>query len=273
MILYFAMPNNEPDLMAVLITEHTRCLYSYHYFGEKLPWLKELRKKYKIKDFIDSGAFSAHSQGVSIDLDSYIEFLHELKPHFYVGLDDLGSYKITLENQRIMEEAGLKPAPTFHLGEPISVLEYFIERYDYIALGGMVGAGSSNITTFLNGVWSVILRKKPKLKVHGFGLTTLSIIKQYPFYSVDSSSYSAGVRFASVARWAEKKQSLYTQEFWKYCREHKIKYERGGVITGETRNICIGVSCDAYQEMIESVDRFQRKRDFSYLTAQLNLFK
>jgi len=272
MILYFAMPNAPYDMQAVLDTKHTRCLFSYHYFADEIDLLKELRKKYKIKDFIDSGAFSAHSQGAVINLDEYIDFLHELKPHFYVGLDDLKSYKITLENQRIMEDAGLKPAPTFHLGEPIQVLEQFIEKYDYIALGGMVGAGTSNIISFLNGVWAIILRKKPKLKVHGFGLTTLKIIKQYPFYSVDSSSYSAGVRFASVSRWAEKKEVLYNEEFWKYCKEHKIKYEKGDEIKGEVRTICIGASCDAFQEMIDYVDRFQKKRNFNYLTAQQTLF-
>lgn len=271
MKLYFAMPNNEPDCNAVVETGHKNGLFSYHYFAKKLPYIKHLRKNFKLNLFIDSGAFSAHTQDVSIDIDSYIAFLHDLKPQFYVGLDSIVSYKITLENQRIMEEAGLTPAPTFHIGEPISVLEQFIEEYDHIALGGMVGAGA-RIVPFLNGVWAVILRKKPKLRVHGFGLTDQDIVKHYPFYSVDSSSYSGGVRFGTMYHWSEPAARIYQEDFYKYCATKKIPYKKGDPIIGELRNICLGECCDAYQGMIDYISRYQKKKDFSYLTAQQTLF-
>lgn len=272
MKLYFAMPNNDPDTQAVIITGHKNCLFSYHYFAKKLDYVRGLRKQFKLNLFIDSGAFSAMTQGVEIDLDSYIEFIHELKPQFYVGLDDIGDYKITLENQRVMEEAGLTPAPTFHLGEPIKVLEMFLERYDHIALGGMVGGGA-RIVPFLNGVWAMILRKNPKLKVHGFGLTDQDIVKHYPFYSVDSSSYSGGVRFGQMYHWSEKAVRIYNEDFYKFCIRRKIPYKKGDPIIGDLRNICLGECCDAYQGMIDYISQYQKGKDFTYLTAQQTLFK
>jgi hypothetical protein len=272
MRLYFAMSNNEPDSVAVLETDHKNTLWSYHYYSKKMDFIKRMRKEYKLNIFVDSGAFSAMTQGVEINIDEYINFLHELKPQFYVGLDDIKDYHITLENQEIMEDAGLKPAPTFHVGEPITVLESFIERYDHIALGGMVGAGSK-IIPFLNGVWAVILRKNPKLKVHGFGLTDQEIVKHYPFYSVDSSSYSGGVRFGTMYHWSDAKKCIYNEEFYKFCKRRKIPYEKGDPITGKIRTICIGECCDAYQGMIDYISDYQKKKDFSYLTAQQTLFK
>lgn len=271
MKLYFAMPNNRPDGDAVVQTGHKNCLFSFHYFADKMDYIKEIKKQFKLKLFIDSGAFSAFTQDAEINIDEYIEFIHALKPDLYVGLDSITSYKITLENQRIMEEAGLNPAPTFHVGEPIKVLEQFVERYPYIALGGMVGAGSK-IQPFLKGCWKLILQKNPKLKVHGFGLTDQDIIKDYPFYSVDSSSYSGGVRFGQMYYWSEKARRIHQEDFWKFCKTKGIEYKKGDPINGELRNICIGECCDAYQNMIDYINRYQKDKDFSWITAQQDLF-
>jgi len=272
MKLYFAMPANRPDDVSILKGNKVKnCLFSFHYFAKELEFLKAKKKEHKLNLFVDSGAFSAHTLGAEINIDKYIQFIFDLKPQLYVGLDSIVSYKITLENQRIMEEAGLKPTPTFHMGEPLFVLEEFIERYPYIALGGMVGSGS-RIVPFLNGVWAVILKKNPKLKVHGFGLTDQDIVKHYPFYSVDSSSYSGGTRFGKMYHWSEKKARIHEEDFYKYCQRNKIPYEKGQSIIGELRDINWAGCCDAYLQMIDYISRYQKGKDFNYLTAQGTLF-
>src|SRR5687767_10693084 len=99
MNLYFAAPNNKPDLMAVLKTRHPNILFSYHYFKKKIEWLKEMRAEFALNFFIDSGAFSAHTQSVKIEIGAYISFLHDFKPQLYAGLDDLRSPQKTWDNQ------------------------------------------------------------------------------------------------------------------------------------------------------------------------------
>lgn len=270
MNLYFAAPNNKPDLLAVLKTGHKNILFSYHYFKKKIEWLKEFRAEFDLNFFIDSGAFSSHTQGSEIDITAYIEFLHEFKPQLYAGLDDLRDPQKTWDNQIIMEQNGLTPMPCFHMGEPITWLERYIEQYDYIALGGMVM--NSNVDGWLNKVWNTIWTKKPELKVHGFGMTDQVIDLRYPFYSVDSSSYAGGVRFARMSLWSDPKKCIYDAEFWKYCRDNQIDYTKGQPIVGELREICIGKCCEAYISMIAYVNKVHETRDFSYLNSQASLF-
>jgi hypothetical protein len=271
MRLYFAAPNNKPDLEAVLKTGHKNILFSYHYFKKKIEWLKEIRAEFDLNFFIDSGAFSSSTQGVEINLDEYIKFIHEFKPQLFAGLDDMTDPQKTWDNQIIMEQAGLNPMPTFHLGgEPIKWLHQYIEKYDYIALGGMVM--SENTDGWLRKVWAEIWQRKRELKVHGFGLTDMELTVRYPFYSVDSSSYSRGVRFARMTLWSEGKKNVYLEEFWKYCRTNNIEYTKGQAIIGELRNICLGGSCLAFIEMINHINEVHKTNNFDYLTAQMSMF-
>lgn len=271
MNLYFAAPNNKPDLSDCLKSGHKNFLFSYHYFKKKITWLKEMREEFKLNFFIDSGAFSAHTQGIDISIDDYIKFLHEFKPELYAGLDNLTSPEKTWENQQIMEAADLKPLPTFHLGaEPIMWLERYIELYDYIALGGMVS--SSDTDNWLGKVWSMIWERKPQLKVHGFGQTDYKINLKYPFFSVDSSSQVSGVRFANTYLWSEPKKSIYTTEVWKYLRSKGVDYKKGDPILGDNRTMCTVESCHAFMKMLEHITEIHKTRDFSYLTAQYSMF-
>lgn len=270
MMLYFAAPSTKPDLLAVLKTGHKNVLFSYHYFKKKMLWLTDFRTEFGINFFIDSGAFSSATQGVSIDIKEYIDFLHRFKPELYAVLDDIKSPQKTWENQKIMEKEGLVPMPCFHMGEPIKWLERYIEEYDYIALGGMVM--SQNIDGWLTKVWNTIWSKKPDLRVHGFGLTSQDMNTKFPFYSVDSSSYSGGVRFARIALWSEGKKIIYDDDFWKFCRDNGHPFKKGDQIVGDLRELCIGECCRTYIKMIEHVNNEHSVRDFSYLNAQGSLF-
>ena len=156
-------------------------------------WLNpELKEK---RLFLDSGAYSAFTRGVEIDLDAYIEFVKkwENEIEVYAGLDVIGDHKKTLENIQYMESKGLKPLPTFHHGEPFDFLEFLCKNYKYIAIGGMAQLGRSRpkFKKWLDQCW-VIMKKYFPIKVHGFALTSQWVLEQYPFYSVDSTSAIMG---------------------------------------------------------------------------------
>jgi len=207
----------------------------------------ERRKKNnnnKIHLFLDSGAFSAWTQGVEIDIHKYIDFIKEHLDilEVYSNLDVISSgnsisdkkkaAKKTLENQRIMEKEGLHPLPVFHIGEPFKYLNKYIEQYDYIALGGMVGTPKNTLIPWLDTCFSKYICDEkgiPKVKVHGFGLTSLPIMMRYPWFSVDSTSWVATSRFGAiyVPRYRNR-EWIYDENSWKIPvsnRSPKIKKE------------------------------------------------
>lgn len=160
------------------------------------------REQNKIDLFLDSGAYSAKTQGVTIEIEDYIEFIrtHEQVIQVYACLDVIGDPDATMKNLRIMEAAGLNPLPVFHYGsDPEKYLKPLIGKYDYICIGGMVKSG--NLTQFLDTIFAKYLcdeKGMPKIKVHGFGLTSLSLMMRYPWYSVDSTSWVVTGRLGSI---------------------------------------------------------------------------
>ena len=165
--------------------------------------MKTKNKKNKVNLFLDSGAFSAWSQGAEINIHEYIAFIKKNKKYIdtYAVLDVIGSAKKTLKNQRIMEKAGLSPLPCFHYGEDIKYLKRYLKDYDYVALGGLVPISTKDKKVWLDMVFSKHICKKngmPKVKVHGFGMTVLSLMLRYPWYSVDSTSWVVTGRMGGI---------------------------------------------------------------------------
>lgn len=144
---------------------------------------------------MDSGAFSAWRLGAKIDIDEYIAFIKRNMDiiEVYANLDVIGSPEGTLENQKYMEKHGLRPLPVFHHNEPEKFLHYYLDKYDYLALGGLAKAVRKGaIIRWLDYVWSTYLvdtKGKPKIRVHGFGQTSIDYIMRYPWYSIDSTSW------------------------------------------------------------------------------------
>jgi len=187
-------------------------LHSYYHiplFEEK--WWK-MNTKNKVRLFLDSGAFSALTQGVEINIQEYIAFIekHIDIIDVYANLDFIGTIgkrpnketaERTLKNQIIMESAGLNPLPVFHYGEPLSFLEYYVKNYSYVALGGTVGIPKVKQTPWFERCFSDYICDSngyPKVKIHGFGLTSLKLMLRYPWYSVDSTSWVVTGRLGSI---------------------------------------------------------------------------
>ena len=167
-------------------------LESYYYWNQNhvkklLPISKGL--------FLDSGAYSAWSKGVGIDIDKYMRFIDANKDiiTYYATLDSIGDPVQTLKNTEIMESNGFNPLPVFHYNEDADVyLTKMIDKYEYICLGGMVPISTPQLLSWLDGLWHRYLTNKngtPLIKVHGFGQTSMRLLKRYPWYSVDSTSW------------------------------------------------------------------------------------
>jgi hypothetical protein len=163
--------------------------------------------------FLDSGAYSAWSKGEDIKIEDYIEFVrdHEELIWHYVNLDVIpgkfghrqtgagsqgeiersadGSYK----NQQIMRDAGLSPIPVFHQGERM----YWLERYlkdgeKYIGLSANKFVRPNEQQRWLDQCFNLLCDKegRPFVKTHGFALTSFPMMTKYPWYTVDSTTWS-----------------------------------------------------------------------------------
>lgn len=167
-------------------------LDSYHYINNE-RMVKRIRDTNR-KIFLDSGAFSAFTQGVKIDLPEYCNYVKRNSDLFEVVsvLDAIGDHDQTYYNLRRMEQAGIQALPCYHYGEPEEVLEYYAGNYDYITIGGMVPISTPQLVVWLDRIWAKCLTTRegfPRIKVHGFGLTSVPLMARYPWYSVDSSSW------------------------------------------------------------------------------------
>jgi len=182
-------------------------LESYHYI-HKDSYVQTIREK-EDRIFLDSGAFSAFTLGVDIDLPGYCNYIQTNADIIKVEdgivlasvLDGIGDPQETYENQLAMEALGVRPLPCFHAGEDERYLEWYVKNYDYITLGGMVGASTKQLMIWLDRMWDKYLTDgsgNPRLKVHGFGITSIPIMDQYPWWSCDSSSWIQSAAFGSV---------------------------------------------------------------------------
>lgn len=183
-----------------------RLLLSYWYF--KNVDLDALYEQYLSKlraDLIaDSGAFSAMTQGVTIALSDYASWLKRWEHLFsaYFNLDVIKDARKTFENQRALEDIGLTPIPCFHVLEDWKWLERYIKDYRYI------GLGVAGMTHRKNAVMRWLVRcfqmAGTSAVYHGFALTSLQVIRSFPWYSVDSSTWSS-YRFGRVILFDQQK--------------------------------------------------------------------
>jgi len=149
--------------------------------------------------FLDSGAFSVWTQKISINIKEYIDFIDRNlnRLDIYASLDDIQSYKISLKNYEIMKNAGLNPLPTFHYGEPFWLLEKYFSETNYVALGGIAKIFRGERILWLNQIF-MRYSNSEKNKFHGFGIQDEYIMKNYPWYSVDATSWLVLARYGGI---------------------------------------------------------------------------
>ena len=176
-----------------------RCLLSYHYY-KKVDISKIFSPDIPQPLIMaDSGAFSALSLGVPIDIYDYANWIKKWDKYFYKypNLDVIGDPKKTLDNQHLLEAEGLKPMPVFHVNEPWEYLEHYLDKYDYVALGGIVPY-SQRLSILIPWLIKAFKMLPEGKKYHGFGVTGWKVLCSFPWDSVDSSSWAAGYRYGRI---------------------------------------------------------------------------
>ena len=202
--LYFAGAATVDDLLQDL-----GCKRLFSQFNDKSSikrWIEDWDKTGRRHTlFVDSGAYTARTKGVEIDLDKYIEYLNENKGRFEViaPLDvipneskesQLAAPEKSWQNYLIMKERVIdsdKVIPAFHLGEDFKYLQQILDsNAEYMAMGGMAGRTAKARIHWYEKCFRIIQQSKnPNIKIHAFGMTSLTLLETYPFYSADSTSW------------------------------------------------------------------------------------
>jgi hypothetical protein len=188
-------------------------LESWHYIG-KQSYVDHIRAN-NGRIFLDSGAFSAYTLGIELKVSDYCDYICknwdiircEDGAMMASVLDGIGDAQKTYLNQMEMEQNfaargwPVKPLPCFHAGEDERYLEWYVKNYEYITLGGMVGGSTQQLMIWLDRIWNKYLvdgSGHAKIKVHGFGITSIPLMESYPWYSCDSSSWIQTAAFGGV---------------------------------------------------------------------------
>jgi hypothetical protein len=144
----------------------------------------------------DSGAFSAANAGASVQYAEYTQWVRRWRSVLfsYPVLDVIGNAEATWDNYRRMKRDGLHPLPVYHFRTPITYLKKYLEAGErYIALGGMVGNTGKDSKQWLIRCFK---EAEPYGAVfHGFGRTRMDDLRDFPWYSVDSTSWNGPVRY------------------------------------------------------------------------------
>lgn len=166
--------------------------------------------------FIDSGAYSEHSQGIKIDVDEYIEYVNGLddkicavaqvdhipgvfkqakKPEDYVE-----SARLSWENFLYMYPKMKSPEKliaVFHQGESFEHLKNMLEWRDpegrplqYIGISPSNDRSVAEKDIYLRDVYDFIARSSnPTVHTHLFGYTSMPGLSKFPWFSCDSVSH------------------------------------------------------------------------------------
>ena len=165
---------------------------------------------------IDSGAFTVWNKGGVINIDDYGDKLLQFLQHFDVAAnldvipgkqgmaakdltreitDDAArqswaNYLILTDKMKANGIDGNRIMPIYHQGESIDWLKRMVDHgCDYIGISPSNDYATGQRALWLDDVYEY-LNKLPKLpRTHGYAVTSPVLMRQYPWFSVDSSSW------------------------------------------------------------------------------------
>ncbi len=172
---------------------HILCAYGSDYFRQTV----EAGLAMGMGVMLDSGAYSAFTQGLSVTVEEYAAVLRDYAPHVdaYVNLDVCDDPAQTAKNQDQLEERRFSPLPVYHFGEPIEWLDR-LSSYEYIGLGNSSLSSQRPQDLFESWVERTTT-DNPTKWFHGFAVGTLKP-RLMGLHSVDSTTWTVAARYGRL---------------------------------------------------------------------------
>lgn len=140
---------------------------------------------------LDSGAFTAWTQGIELKLDAYIEFWHRYSDWWdcVVALDKVGDPLVSWQNAREMVRQGVGREhgviPVYHIGEDIKWLKRYCRNYEHVGLSCRFGESLEGSYRFYRECFKACWPHR----FHSFGFASRKVLLQFPFQTADTSSF------------------------------------------------------------------------------------
>lgn len=186
--------------------------------------------------FLDSGAHSLytreviktkHKKGYAFYetqefwdyVDAYAAFVKKYKKYidYYANVDVIFNPEMSWKVQKYLEnEHGLRPVPVIHYGTPLKWLTKHLETgYDLIGLGGLGQEATAGLyRKWADSVFTELCPKPhhlPVVRTHGFAMTAYRLLIRYPWWSVDSATWTKVGAFGGIML-PHKRQGKFTFE-------------------------------------------------------------
>lgn len=218
---------------------------------------KREHPEYTARIMVDSGAYTAYTKGVEIDVDDYIDFLNEWGDDIecFVGVDtvpdprnvDYTYAQKTWDNylymyDKLRPEIRHKLIVVFHYGEDFKWLKNMLEyrhpdgsKLEYIGL-----AISTEDTAKLRVGWARQCRKiinessNPDVKTHAFGVGVKSVLDHINVTSTDATSW---VKRAAYGMISINDKTIYISDVQKEKLDGKHYTDKSLALQEEIENI------------------------------------
>lgn len=221
MIYYFSGAYKQ-DLKIKLNVDQLFSQFHEKNLIRKIVDYKKTHPEYTAKIFVDSGAFTAYTKGVKIDIDEYCAFIDEVGDYVdtFAELDDVpdpanmdytkaanswNNYLYMIHHVR--PELRDKIIPVFHYGEDFkwlkNMLEYTHEdgkHIDYIGLAISLEGTQKVRIGWANEARKIILESSnPNVKTHAFGVGVKSVMEHINVTSTDATSWLKRAAYGMIA--------------------------------------------------------------------------
>ena len=221
-------------------------LVSYFYIKKGLSYYTEAVKYIQEQGGLfmtDSGAFSFMGSGYTPEmhdpeywtsyLEEYTAWLYEHRDYIYVAANldidmIVGRDVVTKWNEKYFKplEKYMDIVYVVHEdvanGDPYALqhFEEYCKKHKYVGVNQAQKKHAHKL---------YIIAKKYGVRVHGFAWTELRLLRRYPFFSVDSTSWLSGVRYGTTYDYDGKNFRTYdmTQKFRR--KPKRLKYAAHGV--------------------------------------------
>ncbi len=192
--------------------------------------LKEIPVGIPESHFLDSGSFSIHSKSHvwarknNLDvgdyyysdefheyLEGYAQFVqdHSSRINLCANLDVLpfqraskhSNVKVSARNLKLLLKRGVQAVPVVHYQSDPKLVAKYAKTHEVVALGGLVGnTTNDDCIPWLDACFRSASNEQgmPKVKIHGFGITSFKLLLRYPWWSVDSATWTKLGAFGGV---------------------------------------------------------------------------
>jgi len=191
---------------------------AYHWKTIKDKGFRLVNETSDSKVIVDSGAFSIWKSNKKTTLNNYLEFIGRVNEIFkgnaiYVNLDVIPGVFGRKPSKKETEEAcekgyenylklikhKLNIMPVHHQYDNVSWLRKYIKHKPFV-----LGVSPANDRTtkgripYLDESFSIV---KDKVRCHGLAVTGDALMKRYPWYSVDSASWTSATGMGVIYKY------------------------------------------------------------------------